>query len=122
MENLAISIVCIALLIIGAVSISMSALNAINSVADALRLEETVANDIRNSSISCVSSTTIGSGANVIVDIDNTGNTKLSNYGSWDVIVRYQDGGTQWIPYGVTTPGWTTSGFFFPGQFRNIRA
>lgn len=122
MENLAISIVCIALLIIGAVSLSMSALNAVNSISDALRQEESIARDIRNSSISCVSTSTINNGANVIMDIDNRGNTDLLDYEAWDVIVRYQDGDTQWIPYGVTTPGWTTSGFFFPGQFGNIRA
>jgi len=122
MENFAISLVCIALLIIGAVSISMSALNAINSVSDALRTEEVLARDIRNSSISCVTTSTINDGVNVIMDIDNTGNTDLLNYAEWDVIVRYEDGDTQWIPYAVTTPGWTTSGFFFPGWFGNIRA
>lgn len=122
MENLAISIICIALLIIGAVSISMSALNSINTVSDALRIEETLARDIRNSSISCVSTSTINDGANVIVDIDNTGNTDLYDYDAWDVIVRYADGDTQWIPYSVATPGWTTSGFFFPGRSGNLRA
>lgn len=122
MENFAISLVCIALLIIGAVSVSMSALNSINNISDALRAEEAVSRDIRNCSISCKSATTIGSGTSVILDIDNTGNTDLLNYQAWDVIVRYQNGDTQWIPYTATTPGWQTSGFFFPGQCRDIRA
>lgn len=122
MENFAISLVCIALLIIGAVSISMSALNSINSISDALRAEESLSRDMINSRISCKSTTTVGSGASVIMDIDNTGNTALLNYSAWDVIVRYQNGGTQWIPYSATTPGWQTSGFFFPGQSGNIPA
>jgi len=122
MENFAISLVCIALLIIGAVSISMSALYSINSISDALRAEESLARDILNSSIDCKSSTTVSSGVSVIMDIDNTGNTDLLDYDAWDVIVRYQDGGTQWIPYSASTPGWQRSGFFFPGQSGNIRA
>jgi hypothetical protein len=122
MENFAVSLVCIALLIIGALSVSMSALNSINSVSDALRTEEVLANDIRDTSISCKTATSIGSGTSVIIDIDNTGKTDLLKYDGWDVIVRYQDGGTQRIPYRVATPGWTTSGFFFPGHSGDLRA
>ena len=40
MENFAITLVCIALLIAAAVSMSMTALNAVNTTADALRQEE----------------------------------------------------------------------------------
>jgi hypothetical protein len=122
MENFAVSLVCIALLIIGALSVSMSALNSINSVSDALRAEEVVANDIRNTAISCKTASTIGSGTSVIMDIDNIGKTDLLKYDGWDVIVRYQNGGTQRIPYAVATPGWTTSGFFFPGKSGDLRA
>jgi hypothetical protein len=100
----------------------MTALNAVNSISDALRVEESLARDIRDTSISCKSASTINSGASVIMDIDNTGKTELLNYSGWDVIVRYQGGGTQRIPYAVTTPGWATSGFFFPGQSGNLRA
>jgi hypothetical protein len=122
MENFAISLVCIALLIIGAVSISMTALNAVNSVSDALREEEGIARDIRDTSISCKSTLTINNGAGIIMDIDNMGKTNLLNYSGWDVIVRYQNGDTKRIPYSLATPGWTTSGFFFPGQSRDLRA
>lgn len=122
MENFAVALVCIALLIIGAVAISMSALNAINTVSDALRAEEIVSRDIRETSISCVGSSMTGSGSIAFIDIDNKGNTDLMDYKAWDVIVRYEDGDTLWIPYGTTVPGWATGGFFFPGPWRDLRA
>jgi len=122
MENFAITLVCIALLIIGALSISMSALNSINTVSDALRTEEVLSRDIVNTSILCENSSTAGSGGTVTMYVHNGGKTALSNYPAWDVIVRYQNGGTSWIPYSTATPGWQTGGFFFPGPFGNIRA
>jgi hypothetical protein len=122
MENFAITLVCIALLIIGAVSISMTALNSVNSVSDSLRMEESLSRDIINTSILCENSSASSGGGTVTMLVHNNGNTSLANYAAWDVIVRYQDGGTIWIPYSAATPGWQTSGFFFPGTNRDIRA
>jgi hypothetical protein len=122
MENFAITLVCIALLIIGAVSISMVALNSINTVADALKTEESLSRDVVNTSILCENSSTTGNGATVALYVMNEGKTALSNYAAWDVIVRLQNGGTSWIPYSTATPGWQTGGFFFPGPFGNLRA
>ena len=124
MENFAITLVCIALLITGAVSMSMTALNAVNTMSDALREEEVLARDMINTSIACENATTSPGGGSVTLYVANTGNTSLANYVAWDVIVRYQDGSTYWLPYSVpvATPGWTTNIFFFPGQAGNIPA
>jgi archaellum component FlaG (FlaF/FlaG flagellin family) len=122
MENFAITLVCIALLIAAAVSLSMTALNAVNTMSDAMWQEETLARDMLNTSIVCENATTSPGGNSVALYVANTGNTKLANYAAWDIIVRYQDGGTYWIPYSAATPGWTSGAFFFPGQAGNIRA
>ncbi len=122
MENFAITLVCIALLIAAAVSMSMAALNAVNTTADALRQEEVTSRDMVNTSIACENATTSPGGNSVALYVANMGNTSLANYAAWDVIVRYQDGGTYWIPYSAATPGWTTGAFFFPGQAGNIPA
>jgi archaellum component FlaG (FlaF/FlaG flagellin family) len=122
MENFAITLVCIALLIIGALSLSMSALNAINSMSDALREQQVMSRDIIDTGITCENSTTIDSGATVTMYVHNDGKTALRNYGAWDVIVRYQDGSTDWIPYSTATPGWQTDGFFFSGKSGDLRA
>jgi archaellum component FlaG (FlaF/FlaG flagellin family) len=122
MENFAITLVCIALLIAAAVSLCMTALNAVNTTADALRQEEVLSRDMVNTSISCENAVTSPGGNSVTLYVANTGNTSLADYAAWDVIVRYQDGGTNWIPNSVATPGWTSSAFFFPGQAGNIPA
>lgn len=120
MENFAITLVCIALLIIGAVSVSMSALNAVNSVSDALRMEESLARDISSTSILCRNGSAAPGGATATVYVRNDGKTSLGSYAAWDVIVRYQNGSTVWIPYSTATPGWQTSGFFFRGPSGNL--
>ena len=71
MENFAITLVCIALLIIGAVSVSMSALNSINTVADALKTEESLSRDVVNTSIVCENSSTTGNGSTVALYVLN---------------------------------------------------
>jgi hypothetical protein len=120
MENFAITLVCIALLIIGGVSVSMSALNSINTVSDALRTEESLSRDMVSTSIVCENSSTTGGGSTVTLYVVNDGKTALSNYAAWDVIVRQQNGGTSWIPYSTATPGWQTGGFFFTGTCGNL--
>jgi len=100
----------------------MTALSAVNSLSDAFRESESLSRDAVNTSIACENATVTGSGTTVTMYIENKGNTSLADYAAWDVIVRYQDGDTVWIPYTTSTPGWTTGGFFFPGGFGNIRA
>ena len=115
MENFAITLVCIALLISCGLAISMSALNSVNTVSDALREEEVIARDMSNTSIVCENMSVTSGGGTLAMHVRNDGKTSLSNYTAWDVIVRYQDGSTQWIPFSAATPGWQTSVFFFSG-------
>jgi len=116
MENFIITLVCIALLLMGAMSLSMSALNSMSAIANAQETSESLSRDILSTSIQCGNAVTTDSGATVTIDIENDGKKALANYSAWDVIVRYQDGDTVWIPYSTSTPGWTISGFFFPGR------
>ena len=115
MENFIITLVCIALLLMGAMSLSMSALNSMSAIANAQETSESLSRDILSTSIQCGNAVTTDSGATVTIDIENDGKKALANYSAWDVIVRYQDGDTVWIPYSTSTPGWTISGFFFQG-------
>jgi len=75
-----------------------------------------------NTGIACENSSVTGSGSELALYVLNDGKTKLAEYSSWDVIVRYQDGDTVWIPYSSSTPGWQYGGFFFPGTTGDLRA
>ena len=122
MENFAIALVCIALLLAGAVTISMSSLNAMNTVSDALRDEQSLARETVNTVILCENSTTSAGGETLGFYVSNRGSTSLHDFDAWDVILRYQGGSTVWIPYSAETPGWQTDGFFFPGPSGGTRA
>lgn len=115
MENLFISIVCITLFIIAASTMSLGALNSVNTIAGALNQQTDICRDRLDTGITCTASSTTGMGSTVTVDLDNTGNSSLANFSSWDVVVRYGNGDTRWIPYSVSTPGWSVASFFFQG-------
>src|SRR4030042_1960512 len=107
MENIIIALVCISILVIGAGSIAFSSFNSIDTLVYAWKEGESMATDIRNTLIRPVSSNTTSEGTQVEIIINNDGNTALTNFSKWDVIVEYQAGIVQWLPYTTATPGWT---------------
>ncbi len=54
-------------------------------------------------------------GDQVTITLLNEGNTSLSQFIAWDVILRYGDGDTIRLPHGQTTPGWSISSISFQG-------
>jgi hypothetical protein len=116
MENAIISLVCISLLVMGASTMAFSSLTSIDRLADAWKYEESQAIDIRHTEITSVSDNTDNGGARAEIVIRNDGQTDLAHFESWDVIVRYQNGGVEWVPYTTSTPGWTVGGIFLGGN------
>jgi archaellum component FlaF (FlaF/FlaG flagellin family) len=116
MENIFITIVCIALIILGGVSYAASALNSVDKLTVSWKTAEAYAQETRETDVKAISSETYDSGSNIAISLENNGNQSLVNFNKWDVIVRYQDGGATWIPYTTSTPGWSISGIFYNGQ------
>lgn len=116
MENIFITLVCVALIIIGGVSYATSALNSVDKLTVSLKTAEAYAQETRETEVQAVSSDTYDSGTSVAISLENNGNQALLNFEKWDVIVRYQDGGAVWVPYSTSTPGWSISGIYYNGQ------
>jgi archaellum component FlaF (FlaF/FlaG flagellin family) len=116
MENIFVTIICIALIILGGVSYATSALNSVDTLAVSWKLAEAYAQETRETGVQTIGSETHDNGSNVDISLQNDGNQALLNYEKWDVIVRYQDGGAVWVPYTTATPGWSISGIYYNGN------
>jgi len=116
MENLFITVVCIALILLATVSYASGALTSADMITNSFKNTAERVREIGRSDITAAEAITNHDGSEVEITLRNDGNTSLRNFSRWDVIVRYQDGGTQWIPYSVTAvPGWSDSGIFLNG-------
>ena len=116
MENVFVTLVCISMLIMGTVSVAATSFQSLDTLAYAWKDGESSVREIRNTTINSVSSNTTADGAQVVLTIKNDGHTALANFSKWDVIITYQAGSVQWIPYTTATPGWTIGGIYLNGD------
>lgn len=120
METAIVSVICIALIVVGGMTMSQSFLSSVDSTA--LGLEEVGERDeeITRTSLSMLSANTDDSGTTLNLTLENSGQTKLNDFAKWDIIIHYYDGDDNyyvvWLPYTETTPGdneWTKEGIYF---------
>jgi hypothetical protein len=115
MENLFITIVCIALILLATVSYATSSLDSADMISNSFKTMLEKAGEISRTEITATGATT-ANGSDVEITLNNDGNTALRNFRRWDVIVRYQGGATVWVPYSASaTPGWSDNGTFLNG-------
>jgi hypothetical protein len=116
MENAIISLICITLILVGSVSITTSSIGAVAMLSDSWKQMTSHTLEMERTQIDAVSASTVDDGGTVELVVKNEGNTSLSDFGRWDVIVRSQDGGAVWLPYGLSTPGWSVTGIEWNGE------
>ena len=115
MENLFITIVCIALILLATVSYASSSLSSADLISSSFKMMAERAGEINRTEITATGATT-ADGNEVELTLRNDGSTPLRNFSRWDVIVRYQDGTTVWVPYTAATPGWLDAGTYLNGS------
>jgi hypothetical protein len=102
METALISIICIALIVFGGMTMSQGFMTSVD--ASTMGLEEMGQRDetIMRTELSTVN-TSMPATDTLEITLNNSGHTKLADFDKWDVIVQYYDGGgtyyTTWLPY-----------------------
>ena len=119
METALISLVCIAILLIGTVTTVFTSFRAATTVSDSLKQWEEQASNIRRTDISANGGF---SGGYLEIWVTNNGQTNLKDFSKWDIIAQWTSGGTEYISYltYVTSgPGdnqWLVEGLYLPDQ------
>jgi archaellum component FlaF (FlaF/FlaG flagellin family) len=116
MENIFVTIICIALIILGGVSYASSTLQSVDKLTVSWKMSEASALETKQTDVQAISSETTDSGSNIQISLQNNGNQSLADFDKWDVIVRCQEGENLWIPYTTSTPGWSVSGIYYNGE------
>ena len=122
MATVIVSIMCLALVIIGGMMLSQGILTSADtaavSVADITARESL----ITRAAVSGVTVESVTFDDALRVRVRNTGLDKLASYDRWDVIVRYEDAGgsrhAAWLPYTAGAPGaneWTAADIWHGG-------
>jgi hypothetical protein len=108
METLIVSLLCIALVVFGGMTMSQGFLTSVD--ASTTGLEEIGQRDenIMRTELSSVSASQPAS-ETLEVTLENSGQTKIADFNKWDVIVQYYDDAgiyyTKWLPYTEETLG-----------------
>lgn len=118
MDTIVVSIVCIALVIFGGMTMAQGFFASVDSSTLGWDTMEARDENIMRTELAVVS-TTMSTASRLEVTLKNDGQTKLNDFADWDVIVQYyNDGGeyyVKWLPYTSGTLSgnqWTVKGIY----------
>ncbi len=108
METAIVSLICIALVVFGGMTMSRGFLTSVDVSTMGLEEAGVMGEAIMRTELSVVS-TSLPASNLVDVTLENSGQTKLADFNKWDVIVQYRDSGgslyVKWLPYTGGTLG-----------------
>ncbi len=118
METAFVSVICVALMVIGGMTMARGFLSSVDNTSANMQVVSQRNEDMMRTNISVQEVNQI-SADTVQVHISNKGQTKLSDFPKWDVIVHHMDTTDHyyvtWMPYKTSSPGaneWTVSGIY----------
>lgn len=123
METAIVSVMCIALIVVGGMTMSQGFLSSADSAM--VGVEELTVRDgeIMRTELALLTTDVNDAGRTLEVSLRNSGQVKLASFSKWDVIVEYygHDGGyyITWLPYVDGTPGsnqWTVEGIYLSSE------
>ncbi len=125
METVLISIICIALMVFGGMTMSQGFMTSVDaSTAGLSEIGERTEIITRTELTPMSTNITLLPGADPLdIVLKNTGQTKMADFDKWDVIVQYYDGSgnycVEWLPYnpgGAGTYEWEVGWIRLDGE------
>jgi len=108
METAVVSLICIALIVFGGMTMSHGFMTSVDAGTAGLEAAGQRNEIIMRTQLSAVS-TNMTAADTLEVTLKNTGQTKLADFAKWDVIVQYHDDSgnarSTWLPYTNGTLG-----------------
>ena len=107
METIIVSLICIALIVFGGMTMSQGFLTSVDTSTAGLseigQRDETIIRTL----LTPISTNQTNADTLEVV-LENTGQTRLADFSKWDVFVHYHDGDDnyyiKWLPYTESTP------------------
>ena len=122
METAIVSIICIALVVFGGMTMSQGFLTSVDTTTSGLEEISNRGEEIMRTELSTVNATTPAANR-LYVRLENSGQTKLAKFAKWDVIVQYYDTFgdyyVKWLPYSDGALGdnqWTKSRIYIENE------
>ena len=119
-----VTIICIAMIVVGGMTLSQGILTSTDSAALSIETISVREGDITRTGIDVLRAAQLSWGDDLRVTVKNTGQTKLASYDKWDLIVTYETAdGTMhstWLPYTTSLPTnneWTKARIGLDGPF-----
>jgi len=120
METALITLICVAIIIVGTVTTMMTSVQSAASLSESLKEMEGQAADIRRTEIDAIDNVDVGD-HDIDITVINDGHTDLAQFPKWDVIARYENSGSDYSTFLEYTtdvdPGdnqWTVVGIYMP--------
>jgi hypothetical protein len=103
-----VTIICIAMLVVGGMTLSQGILTSTDSAAASVESISVREGDMMRTDLDTLRAASLSWGDDIRITVKNSGQIKLASFDRWDVIVNYaSDDGTQyctWLPYTTATP------------------
>jgi hypothetical protein len=103
MASILVSIICIAMIVVGGMTLSHGILTSTDTTALSVEEISVREGDIIRTGLDAVRAVQLSWSDLLRVTLTNTGQTKLASFDKWDLIVHYSDTGgvyyTKWLPY-----------------------
>jgi hypothetical protein len=122
MATVVVSVMCLALVIVGGMMLSQGILTSADNAAVSVAAISSREADISRSAVSELTVESVTFDDALRARVRNNGLDKIAAYDRWDIIVRYEDAYgasyATWLPYAAGTPGnneWTVADIWLNG-------